>query len=146
MLIKCLFLKKYILLSLYREEGRERARNINERESSICCLLHTPYWGYACNQGTCPWPESNPGPPNPQADALSIEPNRSRQNKKLLHRKRNLQQNNKKAYDVLSLNNSVYRASASLQTRGSQVRFRSRACALVAGTSPVRGVQEAADR
>ena len=48
------------------------------RESRISCLLHTPYWGCACNQGTCPWPELNLGPFSPQTDALSTEPNRFR--------------------------------------------------------------------
>nr|KAF6274193.1 hypothetical protein mMyoMyo1_010371 [Myotis myotis] len=36
--------------------------------------------------------------------------------------------------------------SVGLQTEGSQVRFQSRACTWVAGTSPVGDVQEAADR
>ena len=35
--------------------------------------------------------------------------------------------------------------SVGLRTVRSQVRFQSRACALVVGTSPVGGVQEAAD-
>ncbi|KAK1333018.1 hypothetical protein QTO34_006551 [Cnephaeus nilssonii] len=34
-----------------RKGERQRVRNINERETSISCLLHTPHWGCARNQG-----------------------------------------------------------------------------------------------
>ena len=58
-----------------RKREGQRVRNVDERETSTSCLLHTPHWGCARNQGTCPWPESNPGPFSLQADALSTEPN-----------------------------------------------------------------------
>ena len=49
------FLKNiYILLVFYREEERGIVRNIDERETSISCLLLTPHWECACNQDTCP--------------------------------------------------------------------------------------------
>nr|KAF6346800.1 hypothetical protein mPipKuh1_010584 [Pipistrellus kuhlii] len=42
--------------------------------------------------------------------------------------------------------NSIHKSCYSLQTERSQVRFQSRACTLVAGTSPLGDVQEAADQ
>ncbi|KAK1327757.1 hypothetical protein QTO34_012664 [Cnephaeus nilssonii] len=35
-----------------RKGEGERVRNIDERETSISCLLHTPYWGCARNQAS----------------------------------------------------------------------------------------------
>ncbi|KAK1341804.1 hypothetical protein QTO34_016554 [Cnephaeus nilssonii] len=46
-------------INLIREE--ERVRNIDERETSISCLLHTPYWGCARNQ-VYPGPGEAVGP------------------------------------------------------------------------------------
>ena len=64
------FLKVYILL-IFLQRERERDRD-KELETSTSCLLHTPYWECACNQGICPWPESNLGHLSPQTDALPL--------------------------------------------------------------------------
>ena len=76
----CMTIWKYFLF-YFLQRGREWDRELetsmreNHRSAASC----TPYWGYARNQGTCPCPESNPGPFCPQANALSTEPNWSRQ-------------------------------------------------------------------
>ncbi|ELK31331.1 Cullin-2 [Myotis davidii] len=46
-----LFFLNIYFIDFFTERGRERDR---ELETSISCLLHTPHWGRACNQGTCP--------------------------------------------------------------------------------------------
>ena len=50
--------KENIFIDFFTERkgGGQRVRNIDERETLISCLLHTPYWAYqyARNQGTCP--------------------------------------------------------------------------------------------
>ena len=53
------FKKKYLIVFLTERKGEgSKFRNMDERETSISCLLHTSYCECAWNQGTCPWPKS----------------------------------------------------------------------------------------
>nr|KAF6374427.1 hypothetical protein mPipKuh1_009646 [Pipistrellus kuhlii] len=55
------------------------------RSAASCTHTHTPHWGCARNQYTCPWPESNPGPFSPQTYGLSTEPHRFQPQHTLTH-------------------------------------------------------------
>nr|KAF6374396.1 hypothetical protein mPipKuh1_009615 [Pipistrellus kuhlii] len=53
-LTQSLFFLIYFIDFLQRGGERDRARNVNERETSTSCFLHTPYRGCTRNQCTCP--------------------------------------------------------------------------------------------